>query len=111
MGHNTAALFLNDALGNLKTDPNIGEKIHDAIMMSSRPEYRDRGLDFSIGNHANGGMVLSSQHADATQLISVGGNYMRRMYTGYYLDMLDSEKCCKALADALGYRLVKKAAK
>ena len=110
MGYNTAAMFLNDALGNLKTDPDIGRKIYDAILVSSRPEYREKGVDFSIGNHCNGGMVLPSRHADEVQVVAVGGNYMRPLGAIYYgwSAMDDSVEMCKRLADSLGYRLVQK---
>lgn len=111
MGYNTAAMFLNDALGGLKTDPDIGAKIYDAITISSRPEYQKTGVDFSIGNHGNGGMVLPSYHADEVQILAVGGNNMRRLGTVHYgwSKMDDSVEMCKRLAESLGYRLVKKA--
>lgn len=110
MGYNTAALFLNDAMGNLKTDPDIGNKIYEAILISSRPEYREKGVEFSIGNHCNGGMVLPSRHADEVQIIAVGANYMRPLGTVYYAwsQMDDSVEMCRRLADSLGYNLVKK---
>lgn len=111
MGFNTPVLILNDAMENLRTDPLVGTKLYNAIMHSTSPKYRDRGVDFSIGNHCNGGLVLPSKHADETQVIAVGGNYMRSVYSGYYLDMMDSVKICKAVADSLGYRLVKKSEK
>lgn len=113
MGYNTAVMILNDAMDGLKTDPDVGKKLHDAILRSSRPEFRERGVDFSIGNHCNGGGVLPSQHADQVQIIAVGGNYMRPLGTVWngWRDMQDSVEMTKKLADSLGYRLVKKASK
>lgn len=109
MGYNTAALFLNDAMGNLKTDPDIGRKIHDAILLSQYSQYAKCGVDFSIGNHCNGGMVLPSHHADEVQIVAIGGNYMQSMGTlyGAWKNMQHPEKLLKELADTMGYRLTK----
>ncbi len=109
MGYNTTALFLNDAIGNLKTDPDIGRKIYEAILVTQRPENQ-KGVDFSIGNHCNGGMVLPSHHADQVQIIAAGGNYMRSLGVIYggWRNMQDTVELTKKLADSLGYRLVKK---
>lgn len=108
MGYNTAALFLNDAIDGLKTDPNIGQKIYEAIITA--PRQGDRYTDFSIGNHCNGGMVLPSCHADVVQVIALGGNYMKPMGNlyGAWRDMQEPEKLLKSLADQMGYRMVKK---
>jgi hypothetical protein len=110
MGYNTAAMFLNDAIDGLKRDPDIGHKIYEAIIMADRPGNRERGYtDFSISNHCNGGMVIPSRHADEVQIVAVGGNYMKRLGYSYWTRMDDPVEMCKALADQLGYRLVKKA--
>lgn len=106
MGYNTAVLILNDAMGNLKTDPDVGRKLYDAMGESSRPEYREKGVDFSIGNHGNGGMVLPSYHADTTQIIAVGGNYMRRLGVTFG-SLTDDERLLKNLAESLGYTVTK----
>lgn len=108
MGYNTAFLILNDAANQLLKDPDVGRKMHEAMLSSSLPEYAVKGVGFSIGNHSNGGMVLPSRHADDVQLIAVGYNYMRRLADVYHVDITDSVEVCKRLADALGYRLVKK---
>lgn len=109
MGYNTPVMILNDAMSNLKTDADVGRKMYEAMLLSSRPEYRNRGVDFSIGNHCNGGMVLPSRHADETRLIAVGGNYMTDIGSVWGASMDDPEALCRALAEKLGFRLVKKA--
>lgn len=110
MGFNTVVLILNDAMHNLKTDPNVGEKLYNAMGESQHPANKD-GVEFSIGNHCNGGMVLPSRHADEVQIVAVGGNYMKRVGVLYHADMEDPEAMVRRLADSLGYRLVKKAAR
>jgi hypothetical protein len=113
MGFNTPVLILNDAMHGLKTDPEIGSKMYDAILRTQRVLNRGYGVDFSIGNHCNGGHALASEHADHVQIIAVGGNTMRNLTTlyGAWGSMGDSVAMAKRLADALGYRLVKKASK
>lgn len=107
MGYNTAVLILNDAAHNLKTDPNVGEKLYNAMGEAQR----GKPVDFSIGNHGNGGLVMPSRHADDIQVIAVGQNYMSSLANIYYVDMTDPVELTKRVADSLGYRLVKKAAK
>lgn len=71
--------------------------------------------DYGIGNHANGCQAVYCAHADYTALIAVGGNYatvLGQFYTGYKHHDHDSQvKLLRALADKLGYRLIKKTAK
>jgi hypothetical protein len=91
---------------NLKTDPEVGPKLYEAILTAPRKGYNE----FSIGNHCNGGMVLPSQHADCTQIIAVGGNYIKSLADNNYVNMEDPVEVAKHLAATLGYRLVKRKA-
>lgn len=111
MGYNTAVLILNDAAHNLETDPDVGRKLYKAMGESQYSENRERGVDFSIGNHCNGGLVLPAHHADDIQVLVVGRNYMRHLGKVYHVDMEDPVAVTKQLADSLGYKLVKKAAR
>lgn len=110
MGYNTPVLILNDAMEGLKTDPNVGKKLYDAIGETQLREYRQNGRSFSIGNHANGGLAFESRHADEAQIIAVGGNCMTRITNLYYgwSDMNDPAKLLARMADQLGYKLVPK---
>ena len=107
MGFNTAVLILNDAMEGLKTDPDVGTAIHDAILTAHRTQYKG----FSIAYHGNGGAVLPSQHADTVQIIAVGGNYITTVANlyGCWREMEDKVELTKRLAASLGYRLVRKA--
>jgi hypothetical protein len=111
MGYQTAVTILNDAVDQLKTDVGFGPRLLDAILISQRPEYRERGVDVSLGNHCNAVMVLPSHHADVVQVVAVGGNYMRPLGNlyGAWRNMQEPEKLLKELADQMGYRLVRKA--
>lgn len=112
MGYNTAAMFLNDAIDGLKTDPNVGHRIFEAIITSDRPENRKRGFtDFPIGNYCNGGLVLPSRHADDIQVIAFGRNYAKVLGVTWHANMEEPLEVIKALADQMGYRLVKKPAR
>ena len=110
MGYQTAVTILNDALEGLTTDPGFGVRLRQAVMISQRPEYRERGVDVSVGNHCNGALVLPSHHADVVQVVAVGGNYMRPMGNlyGAWSNMQEPEKLLKELADQMGFRLVRK---
>lgn len=110
MGYQTGVMLLNDHLDGLKTDVGFGPRLYDAILESSRPEYREKGKSLPLGYCGNGAMVLSSQHADQVQMIAVGGNYMKRLGVlwGAWPNMQEPEKLLKELADQMGYRLVRK---
>lgn len=110
MGYNTAVLILNDAASGLRDDPNVGTKLYDAIGRATYPDglTGEYASDFSIGNHANGGRVLASRHADDTQIVAIGQNSIRSVANLYHLDMHNDIEVLEALAERLGYRVVKK---
>lgn len=94
MGFNTAMIVRNDFLNEIQKDANFGAKVYAAIV----------GRDFHSGSFE----VLPSCHADYMQVVLVGGNSIRRFeaYTGTYAST--DEQVLRNLADAIGYRLVKK---
>lgn len=110
MGFQTSIMLLNDAVDQLKTDTGFGPRLLDAILESSRKEYRERGVDVWLGNHANACVVLPSQHADNVQIVAVGGNYVRPFGTvwGGWRDMQNNVKLLESLADQMGFKLVPK---
>lgn len=111
MGYNTVGIFLNDGIDLLKSDPEAGRKLYDGIITS--PRQRDRATDVAIGNHMNMASFLPSEHADDVQVVAVGGNCLLRLGTlyGQWATMREPEKLLKALADQMGYRIVKRATK
>jgi hypothetical protein len=103
MGYNSTLVILNDALHEIEKDKDFGKKVHDAVITVNR----GKPVDISSGFHCNAATVIETHHADQISLIAVGGNCGQDFgYVGNYrskpLDML------KALADKLGYRIVKK---
>ena len=56
--------------------------------------------------------MIETHHADGTALVAVGQNYGRKLGEFYpYGEGSEDERLLKALADKLGYRVVKKAVK
>lgn len=66
MGFNTVAVLYNDF--NFAKQPDIGQRIHDAMRGWS---WRDRD---SLATHFGAGIVISQAHADWPQVVVVGKN-------------------------------------
>lgn len=104
MGFNTAISICNDGLDQIQKHPDdFVEGIYRRI---------NDGGDFGVGNHAGIVTVHASDHADATQLVAVGGNFSTKVHTGYYVGShhtMDGQVALlKQWADSLGYRISKK---
>lgn len=98
MGFNTAISICNDNLGDYERNPERFVKIiYDGI---------------NDGNKLWGITVHPSEHADATQLIAVGGNFSTRVHTTCYVSSHHTKEgqidILRSWADALGYRISKK---
>ena len=74
MGYNTTLIVLNDALEEIKGDPEFGKKVAEAI---SRIVISEGRIDISAGNHCNAASVVESHHADISRLVLLGGNLGR----------------------------------
>lgn len=74
MGFNTTIVIRNDALHQIKDDPEFGRKLVDAILNLNDPRYKGRLLEVPAGNHANAAQVVETHHADLTSIVTVGGN-------------------------------------
>jgi hypothetical protein len=110
MGYNTAVMFCNDGLGQLKAGPLAGQKLYEGILTAERgADSRGYGNSISIGNHGNMASALPSVHADASQLVIVGGNTIQKVADLYRLNEWSAETLLQALAEDLGYNLSKKA--
>ncbi len=106
MGYNTPILVLNDTADLLRSDANAGPKILDAILESHRT--KTQSVTLTNGRLiASPVIVLEPKHADATRLLVVGQNSIEELAELWYCGS-KPEDVLKALADKLGYRVVKK---
>ncbi len=98
MGLNTAAIILNDCVHEIRTTPDLGERLYSAIASGGQ-------LD-RYGIHLPGIKILDPGHSSSAQLVAVGGNTIRRIGFGDCgagdVDLL------RAVAADLGYRLARK---
>jgi hypothetical protein len=107
MGYNTAALVLNDAIGAIANDSEIGARISRQIALAGR-EKGDVTAHGAAGIHIGAIQVLPPQHADSVQIVAVGGNCIRSLgYSGRW----EPEDLLRDLARQLGYSLRKLPAK
>lgn len=93
MGYNTTVLILNDAFGEIERHPEefvAGLKpFVNGAGYNLRENRRDHEIghgdvSFPVGHYANGVSVIDVQHADATQVIMVGGNHATLLGEAYY---------------------------
>lgn len=107
MGFNTSITICNDGFGQIEKHP---DEFVDQIMLN----YNRGGRGLGVGNHAGIITVHASDHADATQLIAVGGNFSTKVHTGFYVGSHHTTEGQVALlkqwADSLGYRISRKPA-
>lgn len=98
MGYNTSITICNDNLSDYERHP---ERFMQVV--------RDGILE---GEESWGITVQPGEHADATQLIAVGGNFSTKLFTSWSSPAHHTPDGRVALlhhwADALGYQLVKK---
>lgn len=70
MGLNTTVVVLNDALHEIKDDPEFGAKLYRACI-----EKRDGSPEYiSAGSYCTAAVVVETHHADHNVLVRVGGN-------------------------------------
>ena len=72
MGYNTTIVVMNDAISQIEGDPLFGKKLAQAMREASGAN--GQRIDIPAGNHANAAHVVECHHADATAVITVGGN-------------------------------------
>lgn len=119
MGYNTTILILNDGLSDIKN--NLKEwfdkvQHHIGLNHTSDAGTRDGKAHYSLGDvsagcHANPSTVVATHHADETLVIAVGGNCATVLGHFWNANHHTDEaqlKLLKEMADARGYRLVKK---
>lgn len=110
MGFNSTVIVMNDALHEIKSDPDFGKNLAHAIMMHGAGQGRH--VDVGAGGHANAASVVDCQHADVVSIIAMGGNHgtvmLRTHNGGRHHAESEQIDLLKALADKYGYRLTKK---
>jgi hypothetical protein len=74
MGFNSVIFLCNDAIGQIKNDP---EGWWDTTWAALNETETMQGttFEYGFGNHANGFRAVWNRHADDYALIAVGGNY------------------------------------
>lgn len=112
MGYNTTVVILNDGLHDIKEDPEIGAKLYNGVLEASSRN----GVTVSAGNHCNPIKIVETHHADSVSLIAVGGNTAQIIspYICSSRQMFEENtkvEILKALAEQLGYRVIKKGEK
>lgn len=105
MGFNTACIILNDQLHTLANREGVGRDIELSVLTAERRDRPHRGeVHYTPGFEA-----LPSQHADTVQIVAVGGNMIRLLGHGHWRH--EPEELLRALADQMGFRLTRKAAR
>lgn len=109
MGFNTSVVILNDCLGSISEDKDIGKRIADAVHDLSG---RRRPIDVRAGNALQAVRVIETHHASSFVPILVGGNCGFEIRTAIPSDTHSDDMettLLRRLADKHGYALRKKA--
>lgn len=116
MGMQTGLMILNDAIGNL-ADANVSQQFCTDLLRGINIFGMDgqRKVNLRIGNHGNGATIFHEAHADTVGVYAIGKNYTSTLAThvfGLEDNAIHTTKAhlamIRQMADALGYRLVKK---
>lgn len=97
MGFNTAVMFCNDGLTEIR-------KCSSEFVEGIARNINDGGEVYGLGFTAQ---VLPTDHADATQLIAVGGNFATKVFTGCGSHHTEEGQVAllRQWAESLGYRI------
>lgn len=114
MGYNSGLIILHDALGDIRD--NATEFTHSvlAAIADSGINLREgKAVDIRAGMHVNAASLFHVAHADVHIPYLVGGNTAQKLPALLNIrNYLSPEECAlqtlQQLADAAGYRLVKK---
>ena len=113
MGYQSTLLIQNDALDQIKDDPEFGRKVVDAILHLS---VDDKPVDICAGWHCNAATVIENHHANDTTVLAMGGGYGYIMGNAYACTQtLHTDegkiKVLRELAARFGYTIHKKPSK
>jgi len=108
MGFRTVVVLNNDLTHEWEKDPELGRKISRAASLKGWTELE-------VLDGFNYGKVVEQVHADCQTVAFLDGYSGRAMaHSHWFRDQTEEQKnlnMLKALADALGYRVVKKSPK
>lgn len=96
MGFNTTIVVLNDCIGDIEKNTNLGKQIADAI--------REKAINHEPIRAAQGVTVIETHHADSTVLVAVGGN-LGRVVTSVYGYNADDSDIAKAMVEKTGTKI------
>jgi hypothetical protein len=114
MGYNAAVEICLDGLDQIRNNPlQFTERLCTTIskLGASNPP---KPVSFAVGNHCNPAAVFHLAHMDEHVPYLIGGNTVYRFpdaairYGGYVEESKVLDDWLKRMADAAGYRLVKK---
>jgi hypothetical protein len=77
MGYNTTVVIYNDALHEIRNDPEFGKKLVGVILEQDglRPKsFFASGKQGDYTFSSTAGVVVEQHHADDTAIVAVGGN-------------------------------------
>ena len=119
MGYNSGLIILNDSLHVIAENAlSFTEQVVGTIQRCGGGLREGQDVDISIGGHANAATLFHMQHADVHDAYLFGGNTARRLptnapllYSGYRKPEEANLDVLKGMADALGFRLVRKSGK
>jgi len=102
VGFNSTIIVMNDALHEIKEDPDFGRKVYEGISKISR---RNGFENIRSGCFGNAATVIETHHADQQCVVSVGGNTAEIL--GYSHWRADALTTIRDLAREFGYGLRK----
>lgn len=74
MGFNTTVVIMNDALDQIRDDPEFGKRLYDAVLKSGCGVPEELSCLVRAGNHVNAAVVVETHHADGLMIVAVGAN-------------------------------------
>lgn len=115
MGYNSGIIILNDALHVIEKNPlEFTEQVVHTIQRSGGRLPAGAKVDIAVRGHVNAASLFHMAHADEHQAYVVGGNTAIAVPGGWtsirgYQDPKETNLALiKQMADAAGYRLIKK---
>lgn len=118
MGYNSVIVILNDGLHDIEQNPlQFTKGVVDAIRSSGIYLRENHRVDIPVGGHGNAASLVHMAHADYHRAYLVGGNTARfipggsTIYRAWRNPEIVDLGLIRSMAEAAGYRLVRKAVK
>lgn len=116
MGHQSAIVVLHDSLHEIEANAlQFTAGVVSACRQAGCRLKNGSYIDIPIQGYVNAATLFHSAHADVHDVYIVGGNCARKLpttqpllYGGYIKPETVNEDVLRGMADALGFRLVKK---